>query len=118
MFNVHSDHAFFYERRAGQAIAKMKVVEPKRAQAFRLGMRPSDTSRFHRDTYEDMVEYSITALPAAINERRAATFYTTTQERARMVEVDLRLMQQQAHPLMKDHRTIRGVHHQTARPQG
>ena len=47
MFNVHGEHAFFYEREAGRAITQMKVVEPKRVPPFRLAQHPSDTSQ-HR----------------------------------------------------------------------
>ena len=32
MFNVYSDHAFFYNSAAGRTITQMKVVEPKRTQ--------------------------------------------------------------------------------------
>ena len=62
MLNVYGEHAFFYERKAGQSIALMKVVDGKRTQPFRLGMHPSDTSKFRRVPYDEMVECSVVAL--------------------------------------------------------
>ena len=59
MFNVHSDHASFYERSAGQAITRMKVVEPKRTRPYRLACHPSDTSRFRRATFQEMREFTL-----------------------------------------------------------
>ena len=55
---MYSDHAFFYDRGAGQAIAKMKVVEPKRIRPYRLAMRRSDTSQFRRASFDEMREFT------------------------------------------------------------
>jgi hypothetical protein len=62
MFNVYGDHAFFYDRSAGQAITRMKVVEPKRTRPYRLACHPSDTSQFRRATFEEMREFSLDGL--------------------------------------------------------
>ena len=75
MFNVHSDHAFSYDRSAGQAIAKMKVVEPKRIRPYRLAMHPSDTRQFRRASFEEMREFTPEGLQAAIEAREAVTFH-------------------------------------------
>jgi hypothetical protein len=52
MFNVYSDHAFFYDSVAGRTLAQMKVVDPKRIQRVRLAQHPSDTSKFRRQRFD------------------------------------------------------------------
>ena len=105
MFNAHSDHAFFYDRSAGQAIAKMKVVEPKRIRPYRLAMHPSDTSQFRRASFDEMREFTPEGLQAAIEAREAVTFHAQDMD---AVELELRQRRLQATPMLKDHRTIKG----------
>ena len=73
MFNVYSDHAFFYQRDASRAIAQTKVVEPKRTQPVRLAQHPSDTSKFRPQCFDEMQPYSAEALDAAIEAHASRT---------------------------------------------
>jgi hypothetical protein len=104
MFNVHSDHAFFYQPAEGKAVAQMNVVEPKHTQPVRLAQHPSDATRFRRQRFDEMQPYSAEALDAAIEARVSTTFYAYKLDE---VEADLRARQLLARPQYKDHRTVR-----------
>ena len=86
MFNVYSDHAYFYERSAGGAIAQMKATR-KSTPPARLAQHPSDATRFPRTTFEEMQPYSAEALDAVVEARVSTTFRAQDMGQ---VEADIR----------------------------